>query len=646
MKNNFSIMSMDLASIDEICEDIKYQVDNGISDMPLFCMTLHPEGTPPADKAGILAEKYATFKERLDALGIESGVLVQASIGHGYKLSEDTPFLKYVNLNDGETQTVCCPYDETFRDYIRDAFYKIASKNPSHIMLDDDFRLIFRPGNGCACERHMEEFNKKSGLNLTREELFEELKKNPKGDIAKYYIETQTEPLYETARAMREGIDKANKKIQGSFCAAGCNVGYGVEIAKIMSGENNPTMLRASHGVYVPAGAREISRTYYRVARQISYLKDKVDYILAECDTIPHNPYGLSAAYLNSHFVGAILEGAKGSKRWITRLWGGFVKESGITYRNVLKKNKGFHDKLIELVENTEFDGVKIPLADRDDYSFSEYGWDADMDGGEGAVMCLLERIGLPVYYSSKDGGPAFLTGAADRKYTDEEVLDILKGVTFMSYDTAERLIKRGFKEHIGVDIKEWTGKLPNKEKIYATGKIQASQYKAHQLIPLFDDVKIESMIYHTVDGENYEELFPGTTVYKNKLGGTVIVFSGTPVAPMDYLNGFSFLTYSRKQSLIKMLKETGNLPIYYDGHEEMYVKSGKMPNGERLLAFINIGFDPVEEIVLGTELPIKKASWLTPDGKLKKAKVRRENGKVIVKKGINTLDPVILIVK
>jgi len=153
-------------------------------------------------------------------------------------------------------------------------------------------------------------------------------------------------------------------------------------------------------------------------------------------------------------------------------------------------------------------------------------------------------------------------------------------------------------------------------------------------------------MIYHTVDGENYEELFPGTTVYKNKLGGTVIVFSGTPVAPMDYLNGFSFLTYSRKQSLIKMLKETGNLPIYYDGHEEMYVKSGKMPNGERLLAFINIGFDPVEEIVLGTELPIKKASWLTPDGKLKKAKVRRENGKVIVKKGINTLDPVILIVK
>ena len=114
----------------------------------------------------------------------------------------------------------------------------------------------------------------------------------------------------------------------------------------------------------------------------------------------------------------------------------------------------------------------------------------------------------------------------------------------------------------------------------------------------------------------------------------------------MTYQDGFSFLTYSRKQSLVKMLKDTENLPVYYDGQEEMYFKSGKLPSGERLLAFINIGFDPVEEIVLGTDLPIKKASYITPDGKLKKVKIRKENGKVIIKKGINTLDPVVLVLK
>ena len=60
MNKNFSIMPLNVACIDEICEDIKYQVKEGICDMPLFCMSLHPEGTPPADKGRILSDKYAS----------------------------------------------------------------------------------------------------------------------------------------------------------------------------------------------------------------------------------------------------------------------------------------------------------------------------------------------------------------------------------------------------------------------------------------------------------------------------------------------------------------------------------------------------------------------------------------------------------
>ncbi len=646
MNRNFSIMPLNVECIDEICEDIKYQVENGICDIPLFCMTLHPEGTPPADKAGILSDRYALFKEKLDKMGIENGVLVQASIGHGYVLSEDSPFLKYVNLNDGEVQTVCCPYDEGFRDYIRDCFVKIATKNPDMIMLDDDFRLVHRAGNGCACERHMEEFNKKSGLNLTREELFDNLKNDAKSEIAKFYLETQIEPLYECARVIREGIDSVNKKIPGAFCAAGCNVDYTVEIAKILAGEANPSIVRISHGVYVPQSTREISRTFYRAARQISYLKDKVDFVLAESDTIPYNQYAISASYFHSHFTGAILEGARGSKRWITRIFSDYEKESGAAYRKILSKNKGFYEKLMSLSDDVEYEGIKIPLSNDVDYNFSEIGWNSDVDGGECVVTHLLERLGLPTYFSTKDGGAAFLTGEADRKFSDEEILKILSGTVFMSYDTAERLIKRGFREHIGVDVKEWSGEIANIEKIYETGKFQDAQYKAHELVLLNSDVVVDSMIYHTVDRENYTDLFPGTTIYKNKLGGTAIVFAGTPVAPLNYLDGFSFLTYSRKRQLVKLLEKTGNLPVYYDGQEEMYFKAGKMPSGEMLLAFINIGLDPAEEIALGTKLDIKKARCLTPDGKLKSLKIRKGNGKIFINKQINTLDPVIILVK
>ena len=39
-------MTLDEEHIDEVCEDIAYQVKNGIATMPLFAMTLTPEGDP------------------------------------------------------------------------------------------------------------------------------------------------------------------------------------------------------------------------------------------------------------------------------------------------------------------------------------------------------------------------------------------------------------------------------------------------------------------------------------------------------------------------------------------------------------------------------------------------------------------------
>ena len=100
----FTIMPIDVNHVDEICDDIKYQYENGIADCALFKMTLHPDGTPPAPKAEILTEGYKNIKNRLDQMGLKSGILVQASIGHGYSLGEDSPFSKYVNLNDGKTE--------------------------------------------------------------------------------------------------------------------------------------------------------------------------------------------------------------------------------------------------------------------------------------------------------------------------------------------------------------------------------------------------------------------------------------------------------------------------------------------------------------------------------------------------------------
>ena len=84
---NYSMMPLVTDHFDEMVDDITEQYRRGITTCPLFIMTLVPEGAPVWDKAGKLCEKYERFRDALEARGVPSGVLVQASLGHGYDIN-------------------------------------------------------------------------------------------------------------------------------------------------------------------------------------------------------------------------------------------------------------------------------------------------------------------------------------------------------------------------------------------------------------------------------------------------------------------------------------------------------------------------------------------------------------------------------
>ena len=199
-----SILTLDLEHLEERCEDIRYQYEQGISEYPLFMMKLVPEGTPVWDKAKEYVEQYIPFRDKLRSMGLKSGIQVQCSIGHGYPLNAPNPFKKYVNLNDGQEAHICCPYDDDFCAHFKSVMSTLAKAEPDIMMLDDDFRLMFKAGNGCACEAHMKRFNELANTNLTREELYNHLKNDNDGEYAKIYLQTQTEALLKAANAGRD----------------------------------------------------------------------------------------------------------------------------------------------------------------------------------------------------------------------------------------------------------------------------------------------------------------------------------------------------------------------------------------------------------------------------------------------------------
>ena len=306
---NYSVMPLIPEKIGEICDDIERQVKERICSVPLFMMTLVPIGTPPRKEAEYLCEAFDLFRDRLAERGIAAGILVQATLGHdGRHLPEPSPFQKLVRLSDGESPEVCCPADPAFRAHFRAVFRTLASHRPSLIMLDDDFRLMARPGRGCACERHMAEFNRRAGTSLTREQLWAHIsEKGAKDPLTEICIQTQIASRVGCVREMRAGIDEIDPGLPGAYCTCGNSCEGAAEIASILAGKGNPSVVRLNNANYTSPGARFLSRPFLRAAYQREALGGRADVLLAETDTCPQLRYSTSASMLHAHFSGSIL---------------------------------------------------------------------------------------------------------------------------------------------------------------------------------------------------------------------------------------------------------------------------------------------------------------------------------------------------
>ena len=249
------------------------------------------------------------------------------------------------------------------------------------------------------------------------------------------------------------------------------------------------------------------------------------------------------------------------------------------------------------------------------------------------------------MYFSAENGGAVCLEGDNDICFTDAEILEMLKGNLFLASDTAMNLIARGFGKYLGADVRPWKGKTPTSEFLSVNGNKCNVQQQLKELVPTSPDTRVDSMVAHSVDKVHYEDLFPGTTIYENELGGKVFMFCGTPKANFHLVDAFSFLTYSRKLQMIRMLDETGELTVYYPGDEDVYFRTADMEDGGTFCALFNLSCDPIEETKLICKKPISKIERLMPDGTTEEVAFTHDgNGEYTLSVTCEHLYPVILL--
>ena len=621
---------------DDLCDNVADQIKRGVADHAVFMMPLAPEGIPAVDKAAALCEKYALLKAKLHDRGVDCGVLIQSTIGHSYYRNKIFSFARYTNLSDGRITDNVCPYDKEFQEYLRNALRTVALQHPSVIMVDDDFRLIARPGKGCACPMHMEAVRRLTGEDCSREELFERVQKSdPEGlALRQAFIETQRDALLQAARAMREGIDSVDKSIPGLFCGCGGSAELAAEIAAVLAGEGNPTVVRVGNGFYCSYSTKGISGSSYYAAAQRELLKD-VDILLAETDTCPQSRYSTNAQVVHSHYTLSLLEGLKGAKHWITHLSSNETKSCN-AYKKVLKKHNNFYKSLMELVPTLNWVGCRIPVQSKPDYGFNAAPSNA-------WYVCVLERLGLPLYFSAQGGGMVFLDEFDPHTFSDSEIKQFFRDGVFLSAKAAQTLIDMGYADCIGVSFEPWEGLAPTYERMAKKGTKCRLQKDMQAIVLRAEGVRVDSVVYNCIDSVNETALFPGSTVFDNPLGGKTVVFAGTPRTAFSFSEAFSFLSETRKQQLVDIMQSIGKLPVYYTEDEDVYFRAAEMPENQLFCSLLNLGVDPAEEISLCVDRAVRSVERLMPNGEWHACEFTQKGDIAVIETAMGIMDPVIL---
>ncbi len=639
---NLSIVPMVDNHIEEICQDIIEQQKTGVSTHALFIMYFSPIGNPPVSRAEQFCQTYDKYRKILDKAGAKHGVLVQSTMGHIKKPAIPHNFQNAVSLLDGQTNpATCCPLDKNFRAYMKEQMRILATRKPSIIMIDDDVGLIYRKGKGCVCPLHMAELNNIVGTNLTREELYAHTQGNTEEDkkITEIYVNTVGESIVDFVKEMREGIDMVDPTIQGvvsgiytlsGFCE------FSDRVAKAFAGKGNMPIARMNNGAYTMSTTRFLTKHFYRAAIIKKYMEDKGIVLLNEADTCPHNRYSTSASLIHAHFVGGVLEGAKGAKQWFTRTRA-YEPNAGKAYRKIFANNHKMHEVLATLVDQLKPIGCKMPLSTSQNYPFKA--------SNTGITVCpwgssVVERLGLPMFYGNGNG-VAFIDDLLAERLTDEELLQLFKGPVILSCGAANTLNERGYNKYIGVELKEWQGATVSGEMLY--GNHVAMHAKFKEIAFTKEGVEELSYAFNQSNANTTIKLFPASTKYVHPYGGTTYVFCGSPDTHFVYYEAFSFLNETRKKQFINILKENNCLPVYYTEDLDVYIRAGYLPTGELMCALFNLSLDEMEDIPLKLQNKINKVETLNGKGEKVPLNFNVEDEVVRIEKHVAVLEPVIL---
>ena len=363
--------------------------------------------------AELLKQHIPYFEEN----GIETGIWISGTIGHGGPLSHEEcmqneqkkNYTLLRTLNGDYLEDTFCPLDENFADNIAKGFKELATTGAKIIMLDDDFRLSQHGAYPCCCcDKHLQKIREAYGEKVTLD-MLKDAFKGGENKLRNAWLKAQGDSLRNFSKKIRKAVDEVNENVCVALACAWSPYGLdgtnGVELAKILAGKNAP-LLRLHGAPYWKSlwgsGWSLIATT--EVAKTLAALsQDKDTELMWEGDCFPRPRYVIPSSHLE--LFDAILRssgGTDGILKYIVDYTSHPTYETGYVVRHI--HNLPLNEKIAQLFSESQLLGVRIQVFENllqymdipEDFNVGHLN---QIPRGDGAV---LSQNSIPVIYDGE----------------------------------------------------------------------------------------------------------------------------------------------------------------------------------------------------------------------------------------------------
>jgi hypothetical protein len=583
------------------------------------------------------------LKQQLAAQGVGMSVNPWTTTVHsprGRVLKPGQNFTLMVGETGQDNGVTACPLCPEWQRYLIELWTEVARiVRPSAIWIEDDWRYHNHGTalgyGGCYCKLHLEKFGKVVGRAVSREDILNTVfgggKPHP---WRKIWFDLNGRSIAEPMEQLRRSIQAVAPETRlalmcGGVDAAGAE-GRDWHRLQDAVGIQPAFMIRPTMSPYTETWTM---RKYPVQARLVTASLKRPLENYPELESGPrHGPYSKGCGYAGWELLGTACFGAHGITMNHYDMMGcGTAVDT--RFAATLAKVKPQLNALRALgIDDDDSLGANILFhpASAQHMRSQKPGTMKGMNNHSGEWGNIASILGFSYRFTDQvksSGQPYLVNNQTLAAFSDEEIRELLKNTVMLDATAATGLLERGFGAELGISAaREHRHNVSG----YAYEEIQETDPSVYGLsLPRLTVQRAARKMYEfTVDGTaeipswiyrfDQKKMFPGTMVFRNARGGTIITlayplgdFDGDEWFYMGYFNSFRRIFMQR---LI-----WGNAPKMQGVFAEelpFQCYHARTADGGYFAAALNSSSDPAESLTLRLVNPGgRKFEILSTDG-------------------------------